>query len=544
MKPLIRSHSAAGVLTAWFLIAACAAPDLGPVPENTSHLWGKDGERWRPAERLPDFSHAGYRAGDEPIPKVPVVANVKDFGATGDGVTDDSRAFLEAIKTTSNGAILIPAGRYLITRPLLIGKSNLVLRGESRDSTVLYFPRTLKQAFKKGKDGGPTGWSWGGAWIWANPDLRRGDSNAPVWHRGERLAEVTKIALKGQTWIKVSDTRGIEPGQMVRLIQHESDGSLALSMHAGHPLRGRCIIDTPGFQTINWLLEVTRIEGKKVHFDRPLRLDVKPEWKAQLFEAVIEIEEVGIEHLTIEFPVRPYPGHHNEPGANAISLGHAYNSWVRDVAILNADNGIFFWYARYCTAQNVVIAGRAGHYGFNLGGAQDSLVTRFRIENRNIHDTSLSNMANGNVYSWGKGRNINFDHHRGAAFQNLSSRIHVGLPNRLWVSSATKTGHYTAAHETYWNIRPRAEIRRLETWPAQNIIGRIGRSEKARSDQLDRWLEHVDKLEPEDLHLAQWHRRTSRPMPKRPRFPKALPEGLVTNTSVGGGVPPRDLARK
>ena len=153
-------------------------------------------------------------------------------------------------------------------------------------------------------------------------------------------------------------------------------------------------------------------------------------------------------------------------------------------------------------------------------------------------------MANGNVYSWGKGRNINFDHHRGAAFQNLSSRIHVGLPNRLWVSSGTRSEHYTAAHETYWNIRPRAVIRRLQTWPAQNIIGRIGRSENAGSDQLDRWLEHVDKLEPEDLHLAQWSRRMGRSMPPRPRFPKALPEGSVTNTSVGEGVPPGDLAPK
>lgn len=530
-----------GVLTASLLVAACGAPDLGPVPENTSHLWGNEGERWDPAGRLPDFSHAGYHAGDEPIPDVPVVANVKDFGATGDGVTDDTRAFLEAIEATSNGAILIPAGRYVITWPLLIGKSNLVLRGESRDSTVLYFPRTLQKVFKKGKDGGPKGWSWGGAWIWANPDLERGDSNAPVWDEGELLASVTKIAPKGQTWIKVSDTSAIEPGQMVRLIQHESDGSLSLSMHAGHQLEGRCIIDRPGFQAINWLLEVSRVEGKKVHFDRPLRLDVKPEWQAQLFEAVIEVEEVGIERMTIEFPVRPYPGHHNEPGMNAISLGQAYNSWVRDVAILNADNGIFFWYARYCTAENIVIAGRGGHYGFNLGGAQDSLVTRFRIDNRNVHDTSFSNMANGNVYSWGKGRNINFDHHRGAAFQNLSSRIHVGLPNRQWVSSHTKTGHYTAAHETYWNIRPRAETKKLESWPAQNIIGRVRVFRHATPDWFDLWAEHLDELEPQDLHLAQWHRRTGKPMPKRPRFPKAVPEEWVTNTSVGHGVPPADL---
>ena len=120
-----------------------------------------------------------------------------------------------------------------------------------------------------------------------------------------------------------------------------------------------------------------------------------------------------------------------EPGQSAISIGYTLNSWVRDVAILNADNGIFFWYARYCTAENIVIAGRGGHYGFNLGGAQDCLVTRFSIENKSVHDTSLSNMANGNVYSWGKGLEINFDHHQGASpgrADTVSSRDATASP--------------------------------------------------------------------------------------------------------------------
>ena len=46
-----------------------------------SRLWGKSGELWEPASRLPDFSFAGYHMGEEPIPKVPVKLNVKDFGA-------------------------------------------------------------------------------------------------------------------------------------------------------------------------------------------------------------------------------------------------------------------------------------------------------------------------------------------------------------------------------------------------------------------------------------------------------------------------------
>src|SRR5690606_13038896 len=33
-----------------------------------SLLWGRTGERWSPTSRLPDFSYAGYRRGEAPLP--------------------------------------------------------------------------------------------------------------------------------------------------------------------------------------------------------------------------------------------------------------------------------------------------------------------------------------------------------------------------------------------------------------------------------------------------------------------------------------------
>jgi hypothetical protein len=504
------------------------------VPEGTSRLWGEAGELWSSAGRLPDVSYAGYHAGERQIPTVPVKVNVRDFGAVGDGVTDDSEAFLRAIDAVSDGAVFIPDGRYLLTEVLAITKSRVVLRGESRDGTVLYFPKTLYEVLGDGGDGGPTGWSWGGGWIWVNPDTAKGDSNGPVWDEGELLSRITKTSHKGETSIEVDDVGKVEPGQLVRLVQYERDGSLTLAMHAGHQLHGRCILDRPGLQVINWLLEVEKVDGSSIDFGRPLRLDVRPEWKAELWTAVPQVEEVGIEQLTIEFPVRTYPLHHNEPGANAISLAAALNSWVRDVAILNADNGIFFWYSRYCTAEGIVIAGRGGHYGFNLGGAQDSLVTRFRLESESVHDTSVSNVANGNVFSWGKGEGINFDHHRGGSFQNVYSRIDVGRPWRQWKSSGTRSGHYTAAYETFWNIRPRARTRKLDTWPAMNIIGRIEKKARNGREWYDAWIENVDKLRPEDLHAAQLARRLGREIPPRPESPAPLPDGRAVRFDVSG----------
>lgn len=68
-----------------------------PTPAPSQH-YGCAGERWNPAGRLPaDWSFAGYQNGDVPIPTVPVVANVRDYGAKGDNKTDDTAAFLAAL---------------------------------------------------------------------------------------------------------------------------------------------------------------------------------------------------------------------------------------------------------------------------------------------------------------------------------------------------------------------------------------------------------------------------------------------------------------
>lgn len=509
-----------------------------------SELWGRKGEKWDPKGRLPDFSYAGYHQGEKPIPEVPVAASVKDFGAVGDGETDDSQAFIDAIAQVESGAILIPAGRYVINQPLFIRRSNVVLRGESRDSTVLYFPRTLRKAMGRGRDGGPHGYSWGGAWIWLNANRKTGDSNGPVWEQGELLSELTVEAARGETSVQVADASGIRAGQLVRLVQQESaDGSLSNHLHANVKMKSKCSVSRLDHQIVNWVVKVTAVEGNRVHFGRALRTPAGPQWKARLMEAVPPVEEVGIEHLTIEFPLHKYPGHHNEPGRNAISFGSAYNSWVSDVAIVNSDNGIFFWYARYCTVQDVVIGGRGSHYALNMGGAQDSLTTRFLLENISVHDTSNANLGNGNVMSWGKGQRINFDHHRSASHENLYSQIDVGQVTRMWRSSVTHSGHYAGARETFWNILPTVTTENFRSLVAMNIITpNVVMSKRATPRWFDLYLEQVEALEPLDLHAAQLARRLGTKMPKPPRMPPPLPPGVGGEVDALG--PGEALGRK
>ena len=104
-----------------------------------SELWGATGEKWSPTSRLPDFSFAGYHSGEKPIPTIPLTANVKSYGAKGDGQHEDSQSFLDAIAVTSHGTILIPAGCYKISQILEIHQGGIVLRGASPAETVLWY---------------------------------------------------------------------------------------------------------------------------------------------------------------------------------------------------------------------------------------------------------------------------------------------------------------------------------------------------------------------------------------------------------------------
>ena len=67
------------------------------VEAQTSDLWGQGGERWAGSSILPDFSYAGYHFGEQEIPTPQVKANVLNFGAKGDGKTDDTMAFVKLL---------------------------------------------------------------------------------------------------------------------------------------------------------------------------------------------------------------------------------------------------------------------------------------------------------------------------------------------------------------------------------------------------------------------------------------------------------------
>lgn len=498
------------------LAASCGQ---GPRDEGTrgtpSELWGRAGERWTPHGRLPDFSFAGYRFGNRPVPDLPVRANVRDFGARGDGQTDDTPAFLKAIAATSDGALLVPAGRYRITGVLKISKSRFALRGEGAAKTTLFFPKPLAEMIGPAPDwaGGKSTkghWSWGGGVLWCEGR-----------DRGVKLADVTAPARRGDRELHLSTARGIAPGDTVRLLMREApDGSLGRHLHADLAPAGAGLVRDLQGRLVDWASPVAAVTGDRVTLERPLRLDVRPEWRPEIFSSAPTTVDIGLEDFTIEFPGPPYEGHFTEKGYNGIFFDGVHHAWVRRVAILDSDNGVFFHtptesfeISRCVTISGVRLANRFrtkpvnGHHGIALEGPQDCLISDFEIDAQFVHDLTVDTVACGNVFSHGRGRNLCFDHHTYAPYENLFTQIDAGIGDRLWKSGGPSDGGPgSAARTTLWNVRAASPPASPPAHPQLTIVGMTAWPGQ-KGDRA--WIEPIppDELVPPNLHEAQLARR-------------------------------------
>jgi hypothetical protein len=69
------------------------------------------------------------------------VFNIKDYGAIGDGVTDDTRSVLRTISncTLNGGVLYIPTGRYVIRSSLIFKTNNqFTITGDGMSSVLLW----------------------------------------------------------------------------------------------------------------------------------------------------------------------------------------------------------------------------------------------------------------------------------------------------------------------------------------------------------------------------------------------------------------------
>jgi fibronectin type 3 domain-containing protein len=133
-----------------FLIASFAFIQANLHAE-TSQLWGTSGELWTPqTSMLRDFTDVGYMGEGANLPDWPVGVDVTDleFNAIPDDDSSDRAAILAAIAACPPyHAVFLPNGTYIIDDLIEVIPDNIVIRGESRDKTILFFPKRLMEIY-------------------------------------------------------------------------------------------------------------------------------------------------------------------------------------------------------------------------------------------------------------------------------------------------------------------------------------------------------------------------------------------------------------
>lgn len=498
------------------VLAACLPPFCQTKAESPySQLWGKNGELWDPAGRLTDFSFAGYHSGEVPLPRPEVKGNVRDFGAAGDGTTDDTQAFQKAIEATNNGALLIPAGRYLLSDILYIRKPNLVLRGEGPDKTVLIFSKALEQIKpdpSRTTTGTPTSnYSWCGGLIWIEGK-----------QEGAFLGLVRKRAARGGHAIELDRVPQVKPGRQIEICMEDpGDGSLYQYLYSGQSgdtskiKGGRCI----------FVSKATAVDGNRISLERGLRTDVDPQWKTSVRIYSPSVTEVGVEDLCFEFPNTPYRGHFKEDGFNPLAfVGGVANCWGRNLRIVNADSGPFLG-GNFITLDGIVFEsarqpaknGDTGHHGVTM--ANDSILKNFEFRCKFIHDITVERCA-GSVVSKGRGVDLCFDHHCRFPHANLFTELDLGAGTRMYkCGGGRQLGKHSASWTTFWNISSKSPLH----WPPadfgpdlMNLVG-LNSEDAPVPDPKGKWFEPIPpaRLQPQNLYEAQLALRLGKNPPEK-----------------------------
>lgn len=285
-------------------------------PENGLLTYLSDKEH----NRIPDFSHAGYRGGGISLPTLPIKITLSPvFG-------DNSQQIQQAINDVGNfspdengfrGAILLNPGLYQINHPINIDKSGVVLRGSgsgndaTEDSILSISSSVTETAIQLGSE----------AMSWVQSiDGTQTEIISPFIPVGSRLFEVQDASI-----YRVGDHIIIQHPSTQKWIDAVDGGGTA-----GAPNWQAGTVDIFYYRSITDIREnLIAIDAPVFnHLDRSLSQSViyKPD-NTHL------INEVGVEDLRI---VIQTAGQNTESHTkNGILYRGVRNGWVKNVAVLH-----------------------------------------------------------------------------------------------------------------------------------------------------------------------------------------------------------------
>ncbi|MBE9485191.1 MAG: T9SS type A sorting domain-containing protein, partial [Bacteroidetes bacterium] len=368
--------------------------------------------------------------------------DVMDYGATGNGITDDRQAVINAISGLGgeHGYVYFPPGRYLIKGPIDLPDS-CVLKGDGSGNTTLLF------------------------------DLEGEATNCISISKAQAqdFTNITGGLNKGNNLITIEDPGLFTPGDYIEIRQENGSWDVVpiswADYSVGQLTRVSSIVDN------NLLIE----SGLRIDYSAELNPEVRP---------VVPISNSGIQCLKIQRLDEPVEG----SGAN-IYMYMAANCFVRGV---ESDTSVGAHVSVY-SSLNILIDGNYFHHAFTFDGTGMrgygvalSMHTSECLITNNIfrylrHAMMIKTGSNGNIFSY----NYSIEPHRSEPIPDASGDIsfHGHYPfSNLWEGNIAQNiviDHYWGPSGPYNTLfRNRAELwgiimtnSTLKETDKQNFVG-------------------------------------------------------------------------
>jgi hypothetical protein len=573
----------AGAVTGW----GWESTLFGPTWEATPNL------SFETDKILQDFSFAGYRRGEVPLPTQPPGATfnvVTGYGADASGTVDSTVAIQNAInaaQSAGGGIVWMPAGTYRLSPQgtnafcLRITASNVVLRGAGVGQTFLLNTDWLMRNKMILQINGPSSAAWTTAQT--PTTLLREDQLGPT--RQLPVVSVSGYAVGDHVIVRADPgddwaTEHLEPGWVG---------------HAGSYGRLMYLRQIVAIDAVNQVLTI----------DIPTRYALKMRDNARVYKKTALIREVGLEGFSIGNVQHPGTtgwgesdylvegnSSYDVAGNFAIRFQRVRDGWIRNVSsflpagntrtchLLN--NGVLLSECQGVTIKNAVFqrpqygGGGGAGYMFRLQNSGDCLLQECTAE-FNRHGIVLSHMASsgnvmhacvdrttgkqtgatGNQNTSGKGS----DHHMHFSHSNLIDTCVADnsyFEARYRPFGTAPLHNLTSAHGVYWNTEGLASAQTYVVHSQQSrygyVIGTRGAVTAVKTDgssvNKTNPVDHVEgvgqgiTLSPFSLYREQRRRRLLLPTieavaEQRLLFPaNQIVLAPVVRFGDGGTVPP------
>ena len=474
---------------------------------------------------IPDFSTVGYGHGDLPYPDYPVteiLSPEKVSDLLRRRVYPDTTAILQAAldraaSAAGGGTVLLKNGVYNVSGILFLDKDKVVLRGESREGTVIKCGGRIQRPavvighcasykatddpekyiniagkrFKRAKMavvGAEGRSSFGEHFLY----LVSPQGSSPSVKEAVSVAE--EYCPVGRFWVEVENPGLFAIGDEVVVERPHNAAWLSdvgmdrIASNGREKKPVKQWID--GNMKMRWTRRVTDIRGKRLYFDAPLvqSLDKNYGGGTVCKYRLTRAHGCGIEKLTLDSDYDPAV--RNQDGVE-IDEEHAWwgmyfvsceDCFAREVTVTHFGYAAAMLSAgtRCVTVEDcsfvnpVSLPTMARRYGFAIQGAELCLVKKCYCEKSAIGFATNTKAGGPNVYTQCQGPDMRTGAgpHQRWSTGTLFDCCYNSAGFRVTDHGNAGTGHgWTGVNTIFWNVETEGGVECESPWAAENTPG-------------------------------------------------------------------------